>query len=147
VCSSDLLYPEDDLATAPVRFFVGEILREVVLEQFQEEIPWSVLPRIEAFEDGEDGRPTVVHATLLVERGSQKGILIGKGGTAIRQLGTEARKRIEALIGGPVYLDLRVKVLGDWRKKAGILRGMGLTVPEEVRSPQRDGSSRRQADG
>jgi GTP-binding protein Era len=126
------LFPEDDLAVAPVRFFVSEILREVVLEQFHEEIPWSVLPRIESFEDGRDGRPTVIHAVLLVERASQKGMLIGKGGAAIRSLGSEARRRIEALIDGPVYLDLRVKVLAGWRKKAGILKGMGLTVPDEA---------------
>jgi GTP-binding protein Era len=131
VPESPFLFPEEDLGTAPLRFFVAEMIREVILEQFRDEVPWAVLPKIEAFREGDGPNPTVIEATLFVERPSQKGILIGKQGQAIRELGSEARRRIETFLGEHVYLDLRVKVLPGWRKKVGILRGMGLTVPEE----------------
>jgi GTPase len=137
------LFPEEDLGTAPVRFFMGEIVREVVLEQFRDEVPWSVLPKVERFSDGDGRSPTVIEVVLFVERASQKGILIGKGGQAIRALGSEARRRIETFLGEHVYLDLRVKVLPGWRKKVGILRGMGLTLPEDATTGPSGGGRRR----
>jgi GTPase len=126
------LYPEDDVATAPVRFFVGELVREAVFETFRQEIPWSVLPRVEDFRDPvREGDRTYIGVTLHVERASQKGILIGEGGRTIREVGTAARARIEAFLGTPVYLELWVKVLPRWRKKRGELRRMGLPVPDD----------------
>lgn len=125
------LFPEDEIATAPVRFFVGELVRETVFERFRDEIPWAVLPRVEAFRQGTGpGDRTYIEVTLHVERASQKGILIGEGGAMIRRIGSEARAKIEDFLGEPVFLQLWVKVLPRWRKKRGELRRLGLPVPE-----------------
>lgn len=125
------LFPEDELATAPVRFFVGELVRETVFELFRDEIPWSVLPKVESFRQGDEktGR-TYIGVTLHVERASQKGILIGEKGRTIREIGTRARAKIEEFLGEPIFLELWVKVLPRWRKKRGELRRLGLPVPE-----------------
>jgi GTPase len=122
------LYPADDLATQPVRFFAAELVREVALEQLEEEIPYSVACEIEEFR--EDRSPVYIRATLYVERESQKGILIGAKGARIRSLGSAARVRIEALVGAPVYLDLRVKVAPRWRREPGALDRLGYRFPE-----------------
>jgi GTP-binding protein Era len=122
-------YPETDLAIQPVRFFVEEFVRETVFELYEEEIPWSVMARVEEFREGED--PVYVLVNLYVDRKSQKGILLGKGGRAVRELGTRARTRIEAFLGRRVYLDLWVKVLPGWRRKRGALARFGFHVPEE----------------
>jgi GTPase len=126
------LYPEDEMATAPVRFFVTELVRETIFEVLHDELPWSVLPRVEAFREGgtDGGGRTYINVVLHVERTSQKGILVGEGGRTIRKLGTESRRKIEALLGEPVYLELWVKVMPRWRKKKGELQRMGLPVPE-----------------
>jgi GTPase len=129
------LYPPDEISTAPVRFFVGELVRETVMERLRDEIPWSVLPKVETFRSGgsgeqRDGR-TYIEVILHVERASQKGILIGEGGQMIRTIGAESRAKIERFLDEPVYLDLHVKVLPRWRKKKGELKRMGLTVPDE----------------
>jgi GTP-binding protein Era len=122
-------YPDSDLAIQPVRFFVEEFVREAVFELYEEEIPWSVMARVEEFREGEDPVYVLVH--LYVDRKSQKGILLGKGGRAVRELGTRARSRIEAFLGRRVYLDLWVKVLPGWRRKRGALARFGFHVPEE----------------
>lgn len=122
------LYPADELATSPVRFFVAELVRETVFERFQEEIPYSVFCQVEEFREG--GSPIYIQVNIFVERASQKGILIGSGGQAIREVGRAAREKIEHFLGAPVYLDLWVKVLPRWRKKRGQLRRMGFSVPE-----------------
>ena len=126
------LYPEDEVATAPVRFFVEELVRETIFEMLHDEMPWSVLPRVEAFREGGTGGAgrTYVNLVLHVERASQKGILVGEGGRTIRKLGVESRRKIEAFLGEPVYLELWVKVMPRWRRKKGELRRMGLPVPE-----------------
>lgn len=126
------LYPEDEIATAPVRFFVGELVRETVFETMQDELPWSIFARVEEFRDPTEpeGR-TYIGVTLHVEKASQKGMLIGDKGSRIREIGTTSRKKIEAFLGVPVYLDLWVKVLPRWRKKRGELRRMGFNVPED----------------
>jgi GTPase len=126
---SPFLYPEDELSSQSVRFFVSELIRETVFEQFGQEVPYSTAVRIEEFREAET--PVLIRASVLVERPSQKGILIGKGGAAIRELGTAARDKIETFIGAPVYLDLWIKVLPRWRKNAVELRRLGFTVPEE----------------
>lgn len=125
------LYPADDLATQPVRFFVAELVRETVFEHYDEEVPYSVAVQIEEFREDQD--PVYVGVSLLVERESQKGIVIGKGGRAIRALGTDARRKIETFIERPVYLDLWVKALRGWRRKRQHLTRLGYSVPDDPR--------------
>lgn len=130
------LYPEDDLASEPVRFFVAELVRETVFEQFREEVPYSVFCEVEEFRESQD--PIYIHVTIFTERDSQKGILVGKGGRAIRDLGSTAREKIEGLVGRSVYLDLWVKVLPNWRRDRGHLRRLGFRVPDDDEPAHRD---------
>ena len=126
---SPFLYPADDLAVQPVRFFVAELIRETIFEEYEQEIPYSSVVRIEEFRESED--PVFIRAEIFVDRESQKGILIGKGGAAIKRLGTRARRKVEAFTGRRVYLDLWVKPLPGWRKKSAALRRLGYRVPED----------------
>ena len=126
--SSPYLYPEEDLAAQPVRFFVAELIRETIFEEYGQEIPYSSVVGIEEYRESED--PIYIRAQIYVERDSQKGILIGKGGRAIKRLGSRARSKIEAFAGARVYLDLWVKPLPGWRKKAEALRRLGYRVPD-----------------
>jgi GTP-binding protein Era len=123
------LYPADEIARDPVRFFVGEMIRETVFQEYFQEIPYSTFCQIGEFREGET--PVYIQAHLYVERNSQKRILIGKGGASIRNLGTLSRKKIEDFLGKQVYLDLWVKVLSDWRRRRGHLKQLGFQVPEE----------------
>jgi GTP-binding protein Era len=123
------LYPPDDIATEPVRFFVAELVRETVFEQYGEEIPYSVFCRVEEFRESQD--PAYIHVDVYVERASQKGILIGKGGVAIRELGQAARAKIEHFLGRRVYLELWVKPLKSWRKNRARLGSLGFRLPED----------------
>jgi GTP-binding protein Era len=121
------LYPADEIARDPVRFFVAEMIRETVFERFHQEIPYSVFCTIEEFRERED--PIYIQAQLFVERNSQKRILVGRKGSSIRALGSASREKIEAFLGRRVYLDLWVKVLPNWRRKRGHLRSLGFSVP------------------
>ena len=123
------LYPEDEIAAAPTRFFVQELIRETVFEHFRQEIPYSVAVRVEEFREADD--PVYIAATLYVERNSQKWILVGKGGAGIRAVGGASRRKIEHLLGERVYLDLWVKVWDGWRRKREGLLTFGYTVPDE----------------
>ena len=123
------LYPEDDVASAPVRFFVAEFIRETVFEQFREEIPYSIFAVVEEFREDQD--PVYIQANLFTERNSQKRILVGDKGKAIRELGRASRKKIQEFIERPVYLDLWIKVLPNWRRKRQHLGQLGLRVPLE----------------
>jgi GTP-binding protein Era len=123
------LYPEDEIASQPVRFFVEELVRETVFELYHEEIPYSVVCRVGEFREQQD--PVYIQVDVHVERKSQKGIVIGKGGAAIRELGARAREKIEHFIARPVYLDLWVKPLKSWRKDRKTLGALGYQVPEE----------------
>lgn len=126
--SAPFLYPEDEIGADPVRFFVAEMVRGAIFELFREEVPYSSYCEVEEFREG--GKRTYIHVVIYVERSSQKGILVGDGGRAIRDLGTRARRRIEAFLGDPVYLELWVKVLPGWRKKKEHLRRFGLNPPD-----------------
>jgi GTP-binding protein Era len=128
---SPFLYPEDDIGTQPLRFFVSELVRETALEQLEDEVPYSVACAIEEFR--EDRSPVYIRAIIYVERESQKGILVGHQGARIRELGRASRVKIERLVGKPVFLDLWVKVLPNWRRNAQSLRRLGYTLPEERR--------------
>jgi GTPase len=120
---SPFLYPEDEISTQPVRFFVAELVRETVLEQLHEEVPYSVAVQVEEYR--EERSPLYIRAVIYVERDSQKAIIIGSKGAQIRKLGESARKKIESLVGQRVYLDLWVKVLANWRKNPGSLSRFG----------------------
>lgn len=117
-------FPEDDLGTQPVRFFVTEYLREAAFELLDDELPYSFAAEVEEFREGSD--PIYIRATLFVERESQKPILIGAKGRTIRALGQAARVRLEGLLGRRVFLETWVKVLPKWRESAEILSRMGF---------------------
>jgi GTP-binding protein Era len=117
-------YPQGELTDRPQRFFVAEIVRQKVFEQFGEEIPYSVAVSVEEYEERK-GSKDYIKATIICERESQKGMLIGKGGAAIKRLGRAARDDIEALIGKPVYLELEVEVIRKWRKDEDRIRRLG----------------------
>jgi GTPase len=125
---SPYLYPDDELSTQSVRFFTAELVRETALEQLEDEVPYSVACEIEEFREGKS--PIYIRAVLHVERDSQKAILIGAKGARIRAIGKAARAKIEALVGEPVYLDLWVKVLPNWRRDRNALRRLGYQ-PED----------------
>jgi GTP-binding protein Era len=116
-------YDKDELTDRPVRFFVSEIVREAILKHFKKEIPYSV--EVVVTEYKEEGRMDRINATIFVERETQKMILIGQGGRAIKRLGTDARKSIENFIQKKVYLDLTIKVRKDWRSNENDLKDFG----------------------
>ena len=118
------LYPEDYLTDQPERFFVAEIVRERILHHTRQEIPYASGVVIESFKEEE--RLVRIHAVVFVERDSQKGILIGKGGSMLKVIGTEARRQIEEFLGTRIYLGLFVKVRSGWRESEQILAEMGL---------------------
>ncbi|MBM3908779.1 MAG: GTPase Era [Gemmatimonadetes bacterium] len=124
---SPFLYPEDDLSTQHLRFFAREAVREAALEQLDEEVPHALACEVEEFR--ESSAPVYIRAVLHVERESQKRILIGGGGRRIKAIGQAARRRIEALVGGAVYLDLWVKVLPNWRRNPAALARLGYPLP------------------
>ncbi len=115
-------FSADDLTDQPVQALVREIIREKAMELTREEVPHAVAVELEEFRKAEKGGVTYIRATLHVERPSQKKILVGAGGRVIREIGRRARPEVEAWVGGPVYLDLWVKVTQDWRRKEGFLR-------------------------
>jgi GTPase len=118
----------DDVGTQPVRFFVVEYLREAAFELLEDELPYGFTAEVEEYREAE--RPVYIRVTLFVERESQKGIVIGAGGATIKAIGAHARRRIEELIGAPVYLDCWVKVLPHWRKSATALARFGFPESE-----------------
>jgi GTPase len=123
------LYPEDEISTAPVRFFVAELVRETALEQLDQELPYSVACEVEEFREGQT--PLYIRTVLYVERESQKRILIGAGGQRIREIGRIARSKVEKFVGTSVYLDLWVKVLPNWRKSDRALRRFGYRLHDD----------------
>ena len=117
------LYPEDYLTDQPERFFVAELVREQVLRQTHDELPFSSAVVVDKFEEG----PMLhLYCTILVERNSQKPILIGKGGAAIKSIGTAAREELERFFQTKVYLDLHVKVRERWREDERTLDELGV---------------------
>jgi GTP-binding protein Era len=128
---SPFLYPDDDVSTQSVRFFVSEMIRETVLEQLHDEVPYSVAVGIEEFREGKS--PVYIRAVVYVERDSQKRIIIGARGSRIREVGQAARKKIEGFIGDSVYLDMWVKVLPNWRRSSSALERLGYHTGKEHR--------------
>lgn len=128
---SPFLYPEDDVSTQSVRFFVSELVRETVLEQLHDEVPYSVAVGIEEFR--ENRSPLYIRSVVYVERESQKRIIIGAKGSRIREIGQAARKKIESFLGQSVYLDLWVKVLPNWRRSTSALERFGYHIEQDQR--------------
>ena len=120
---SPAFFDKDQLTDKPARFFVSEIIREKILLYYDKEIPYAVEVRVERFK--EDDTRIHINAVIYVERDSQKGIIIGKGGSAIKRIGQEAREDLEQLLGTRVYLDLMVKVKKNWRRDATQIRRFG----------------------
>ena len=113
-------FPKDELTDLPSRFFVNEIIREKILQYYDKEVPYSVEVEVEEFK--EDDKRINIMAVIYVERSSQKGIIIGSQGEALKKVGTQARLDIEAFFGKKVFLNLYVKVLKDWRNKDSELK-------------------------
>jgi len=118
-------YPKDDLTDKSERFFASEIIREKIFLNYEQEIPYSSEVGIESFK--EETEIIRIRATIFVERDSQKGILIGKGGSSLKKVGTEARKDLESFFGKKVFLETHVKVADNWRKQKLKLRHFGYT--------------------
>ena len=116
-------FPKDELTDLPSRFFVNEIIREKILQYYDKEVPYSVEVEVEEFK--EDDKRINIMAVIYVERSSQKGIIIGSQGEALKKVGTQARLDIEAFFGKKVFLNLYVKVLKDWRNKDSELKNIG----------------------
>lgn len=118
-------YDPEMLSEQPQRFFVSELVREQILEQYRQEIPYSVEVNVVEFKERPEPEKLYISAEIILERDSQKGILIGKGGEALKRLGARARQSIEEFLGQGVYLELFVKVRKDWRSDEARLRGFG----------------------
>ena len=136
-------YDADELATQPVRFFVTELVRETVFEEYEQEVPYSTAVRIEEFREADD--PVYIRATVYVERDSQKAIVIGEAGQGIKRLGERARRKIEEFLDRRVYLALWVKTMPNWRRRESSLRHLGYPVWKPRARPGRDESSPRGA--
>jgi GTP-binding protein Era len=124
------LYPEGELSDAPEEAIVADLIREAALEGVRDELPHSIAVVVEEMglrPDRPDDKPLLdIHANLFVERDSQKGIVIGHKGSRLKEVGSEARKNISAMLGTPVYLDLRVKIAKDWQRDPRQLRRLGF---------------------
>lgn len=124
------LYPDGDITDSPEEAIVAELIREAALEGVRDELPHSIAVVVEEMglrEDRPADKPLLdIHANLFVERSSQKGIVIGHKGSRLREVGSQARRNIEAMLGTPVYLDLHVKIAKDWQRDPKQLRRLGF---------------------
>lgn len=125
-----MYYPKDRITDHPEHFIVSELIREKILLLTEQEIPHSIGVEVTKMKREIDGEKVKVEATIYVERDSQKGMVIGKGGKMLKRVGTLARKDIEALLGDKVYLELWVKVQKDWRNKPQFIRSLGYKDEE-----------------
>ena len=123
--SSPPLYAADDLTDRPVRFLCAELIREAAMGLLAEELPHAIAVEVVSFEEATGKRVTRIRADLLIERESQKRIVVGQGGQKIKQIGIRARKAIEALVGAQVHLELFVKVDPQWSKSARRMQELG----------------------
>lgn len=119
------LYPEDMVTDQPLEHRIGEAVREAVLTRVREEVPHAVAVHVTDVSRRAAGDLTDVEADIIVDRESQKGILVGKGGAMLKAVGTEARPHVEAMVGGPVFLRLRVRCKKHWRDDVSLLRRFG----------------------
>ena len=119
------LYPEDQVADIPSRLLAAEITREKLYLRLHDELPYASTVTTESWKDHKDGSVRI-DQTIFVERESQKGIVIGKGGVRLKHVGATARRQVEALLGTQIYLDLHVRVAKDWQRDPKQLRRLGL---------------------
>jgi GTP-binding protein Era len=117
-------FPQDAITDQPEKFFVAELIREKLFEKYRDEVPYSTEVEVVEFKERE-GKKDFISAEITVERDSQKGIIIGKGGAALKEVGELARKEIEEFLGRPVFLEMRVKVRRDWRRDEWWLKKLG----------------------
>lgn len=125
------LYPSDYLTDQPERFFAAEMVREQVLRFTHAEIPFSSAVMVERFEEPSDPKGLLrIHCAIIVDRESQKPIVVGRAGEMIKQIGTAARQELEAFFGTRVFLDLHVRVKAEWREDDRILQDIGVRLPD-----------------
>ena len=129
------LFPRDETSDRNLRFFAEEFVREACLETFRQEIPHSVICRVEEFREA--GDPVFISIFIYVERESQKGIVIGAKGSAIKSVGEAARRKIEDLLQRRIFLELRVKVMPRWTRQESRLRHLGFQLPGRLRKGRR----------
>ena len=122
-------YPEDQLTDHPEYFVVGELIREKILELTRDEVPHAVAVQVERMKDREGGK-LQIEAYIIVERDSQKGIIIGRGGQMLKQIGIRARRDIENLLGDKVNLKLWVRVQKNWRDNNAYLKSLGYNMKD-----------------
>jgi GTP-binding protein Era len=123
-------YPENQVTDHPERFIITELIREKVLHLTREEVPHSIAVVMDSMERKEGTETVFIGATIIVERSSQKGIIIGKQGSMLKEVGKRARQDIEALLGSKVFLEIWVKVQKDWRNRLSNLRDFGFREDE-----------------
>jgi len=123
-------YPADQVSEVNLRFVASEVIREKLIENTEQEIPYSVAVQVDEYKERSEDL-TYISATIYVERDSQKGIIIGKGGDMIKRIGSQARAELAAILETQVYLDLHVKVLKNWRSNIPLLRRLGYRLPRE----------------
>jgi GTP-binding protein Era len=129
------LYPDDFLTDKPERFFAAEIVREKLLQFTHAELPFSTAVIVDRFEEPAGDRPILrLYCTILVDRESQKPIVVGRGGDMIKRIGTAAREDLERFFDSRVYLDLHVRVRADWREDDHVLGELGLDHPGGTKS-------------
>lgn len=121
------VFPDDILSDQPTRFAVGELIREKVFSFVHQEIPYGTAVRMEGMEERDDDM-VLIRATIIAERESHKGILVGKSGSMIKRIGSAARRDIEIFLGKKIFLDLRVKVIKDWKKDEIHIRKLGYDL-------------------
>jgi GTPase len=125
--AGERLYPDDYLTDQPERFFAAEIVREKLLQFTHAEIPFSSAVIIDRFEEPEGDKPLLrLYCTIVVDRESQKPIVIGRGGEMVKKIGTAAREELERFFGARVFLDLRVQVKSEWREDERVLKELGI---------------------
>ena len=129
-------YDEEQVTDSYERDIAADLIREACLLKLRDEVPHGVGVRIDEFAERENGM-LYIAATIFVERESQKGIVIGEGGKMLKQIGSSARKEIEQMGGRPVFLELRVKVLKDWRNNEEALRRLGYRIDKKKKKPSR----------
>ncbi len=123
-------YPVDQVSEVNMRFIAAEVIREKIILNTEQEIPYSVAVEVEEYKE-RSATMTYISATIYVERDSQKGILIGKNGDMIKRLGSEARAELSDMLGTQVYIELRVKVLKNWRMDEDLMRRLGYRLPKK----------------
>ncbi|GAB4522266.1 MAG: GTPase Era [Anaerolineae bacterium] len=123
-------YPMDQVSETNMRFIASEVVRESIIENTEQEIPYSVAVAIDEYKERSEDM-TYISATVYVERDSQRGIIVGKNGDMIKKIGQQARSELEKVVDTRVYLDLHVKVLKNWRSNEPLLRRLGYRLPEK----------------